>query len=237
MMPAAEILLLPWKSPPDTTVLRIDAVDASPNSIQDILSENERTLFQNLIGKKRKHSFVAGRMAAKQCVSRLIGISKFESIDFCDIDIGRTVGGALFLRVRGIPRPDVSLSISHGGEFAFAGAITAERIGIDVEPVNEKCVSLKDAFAVSSEVQILKEASENDADAALQFTRLFSAKESAAKCLGTHMYFAFHHYRLVFADKDALVLEDLSDNKMRHSVQTCIKNNHVFSRVLCPASH
>lgn len=196
------------------------------------MSLGEQAILKELLGEKRKRAFVAGRVAAKYCIALLLG----EDISPREIDIARKEGGAPSLCVGGIYRPDIFLSISHGGDFAFAGVDTENRVGLDVEPVSRKCARLKDAFATQAEEQILKSAADDDAELAVQLTRLFSAKESAAKCLGTHMYFAFHHYRLVSLDEDSLMLNDETKGRARLRVETRIKDGHVFSRMLRPVA-
>jgi 4'-phosphopantetheinyl transferase EntD len=218
---------------PRTAAVRTSAIDTRPKILCALLSPGEQTILKGLLGEKRKRAFVAGRVAAKHCIALLLS----EDVLLSEIDIARKEGGAPALSVRGVPQRDIFLSISHGGNFAFAGADTKNKIGLDVEPVSRKCVRLKDAFATEKETQVLKNAAEDDADLAAGFTRLFSAKESAAKCLGTHMYFAFHHYRLVSVDKDSLVLDDESEGRARFRVETRIKDKHVFSRLLCPVAH
>jgi 4'-phosphopantetheinyl transferase EntD len=147
----------------------------------------------------------------------------------CETDIVRNEGGSLAVCIKGQRRFDISVSISHGGKFAFAGISKICAIGVDVEPVSEKCVMLQNEFASSREMEILFRA-DNAGCEAVEATRLFSAKEAAAKCFLTHMYFAFHHYCLQSADKDVLIFEDLSGQRKRFSVHTAVEESHVFSK-------
>ena len=219
---------------PEVVVLPLDADVEAHLPRRGLLSEGERRLLAGLSGERRRISFTAGRLAAK---IRILGLlapdgESSDTVSIPELDLARTATGALALSIRGIARPDIRVSISHGGKFAVADAVQHRLVGIDVEPVSRKCAALKDAFAVASENEILAQTHGDSDHGALAYTRLFSAKEAAAKCLSTHMYFAFHHYRLVDAASDRLVLADLSATNRLLQIESVDREAHVFSRLL-----
>ena len=214
---------------PDVATVRLEPSALGRRPDRGVLSENERRLLVHLVGEKRRYSFVAGRLAAKNRVGRLLGLPPETLLR--DIDIGRTGGGIPTLAIRGVNISDATVSISHGGDFAMADAVRSGSVGVDVEPVSKKCVTLKDAFAAPEEIKILMDSAEG-ATEATQLTRLFSAKEAAAKCLKTHLFYAFHYYRLIAARRTALVLKDISGAMELPAVETVLVENHVFSRLL-----
>ena len=219
---------------PEVVVLQLDADAGARLPRRGLLSEGERRLLAGLSGERRRMSFTAGRLAAKTRILELLALdgSSSAGVSLTDLDLSRRGTGALSLSICGIARPEIRVSISHGGNFAIADAVSNRLVGIDVEPVSRKCAALKDAFAVAFESDILAQSHDETDQGALAYTRLFSAKEAAAKCLGTHMYFAFHHYRLVDASSDCLALEDLSTAGRLLQIESVVHNAHVFSRLL-----
>ncbi len=212
-----------------TQVISIDTEATAIDRRDEILSSGEAALLDQLSGEKRKRSFIAGRLAAKNAFRLLFEKAGLEGLPSADLSILRNSDGTLYVLTAGMRRPDLYVSISHGGDFAFAGVSKNQRIGVDVEPEGSKCSMLKDSFATSKEVEILlgaKDARSRE----FEFVRLFSAKEAAAKCFGTHMYFAFHYYVLTAATKDALHFRDSSKNDYPFLVDTVGDFGHVFSK-------
>jgi phosphopantetheinyl transferase len=105
-------------------------------------------------------------------------------------------------------------------------------VGVDLERVGQKAAGLRASFASESEQDLLERGA-GDADAvARAYTALFSAKEAAAKCLGTHMYHAFYYLRLVETGRGRLVLENIAESPKRRIIaRACFHAGHVFSLV------
>jgi 4'-phosphopantetheinyl transferase EntD len=106
---------------------------------------------------------------------------------------------------------------------------------VDVEPISRRCTEARETFSTDAEVERIRDFfgpsfSEDEA-----YTRLFSAKEAAAKCMGTHMYFAFHHYRLIRIDENGPVqrwtLKDRSTEKDIPAATSAVYRGHVVSNV------
>ncbi len=201
------------------------------NTDCEFLSPNEHKIADSLLGASRVKSFFAGRLAAKKCIAKLLQTE--NKLHFTDIDIARRENGSTYLIIKDEIVSNISVSISHGGKYAFACAAKDLSVGVDVEPISRKCVELKNTFADTGEIQILVLLNSIDQDEF--YTKLFSAKEAAAKCFGTHMFFAFNYYKLKAVQKNNMIFEDLSNNSNLFTVQTDIMNDHVFSRMFSPS--
>ncbi len=219
-----------WTEQPvkDATVIRLDNEALNRRNVRDLFSDNERLRFVQLVGEKRRTAFIAGRLAAKYHICSALDLK--SSFPFRDIDIAQGDGGAPVPYLQGDKVNDLFVSISHGGAFALAGAVRSARFGLDVEPISNKCKSLKAAFATDEELAVLLDSVERK-DEAKALTRLFSAKEAAAKGLGTHMYYAFHHYQLVAVFASALRFRDTSASDTQFSVETDMREEHIFSKL------
>ncbi|GAB1534935.1 holo-ACP synthase [Geovibrio sp. ADMFC3] len=88
--------------------------------LNKILSEREQTVFY----KRNKNglNFLAGRFAAKESVSKSLKTG-MRGIGFSDIEILPVRGGAPEVYVKGVKRPDIEVSISHGKDYAIAVSI------------------------------------------------------------------------------------------------------------------
>ena len=199
-----------------------------PAGIDAHLTGGEAEILDTLSSPKRRVSFVMGRIAARRCVRELIEVEEDAGPALRDIEIGRDRDGRPTVVVRDNRDTDVRVSISHGGEYAVAAAVRGGGIGVDVEPVTEKAYRLRERIASTSELDLICSASDSEADTNANVTRLFSAKESMAKCLGTHLFHALHWYRLVKREDEALILRDDADKSV-YRVLTAIYDQHVFT--------
>lgn len=88
--------------------------------LNKILSEREQAVFY----KRNKNglNFLAGRFAAKESVSKSLKTG-MRGIGFSDIEILPVRSGAPEVYVKGVKRPDIEVSISHGKDYAIAVSI------------------------------------------------------------------------------------------------------------------
>ena len=194
-----------------------------------MLTDGEGAIYTALSTPRRRLEFLGGRVLAKICVK---GIIQTSSVRVHDIDIGHTESGAPNLSIGGGPVDSVNLSISHGGDYLLAAAAKGRGVGVDVEEIGSKAASLKEPFASQKERHLLEARAGDAEEIARAYTTLFSAKEAAAKCLGTHMYNAFYYLRLVEMGRERLVLKNLADKGMGLiRVEICVYDGHVFSFV------
>lgn len=88
-----------------------------------ILTAEEKTVFENLTGRRRAE-FLAGRFAAKEAFSKALGTGIGGDLSFHDIEISHDERGKPH-----ITRPlskGVHLSITHSREYAAAQVVIEE---------------------------------------------------------------------------------------------------------------
>jgi holo-[acyl-carrier protein] synthase len=87
-----------------------------------ILTDNEKQKF-NLLSKRRKVEFLAGRFAAKEAFSKAAGTGIGKELSFLDIEIESDPYGKPM-----IVKPEVQahLSISHSRDYAVAQVVIEE---------------------------------------------------------------------------------------------------------------
>lgn len=103
-------------------------VQIPPAAVKDILSIGESTLANRFRTLKKQAEWVAGRIAVKHLVQRILS----KAVPLPHIRVATTPEGAPFLSAY----PRHALSITHGGSWAVA-ALAAEpgwELGIDIEP-------------------------------------------------------------------------------------------------------
>ncbi|WP_197686222.1 type I polyketide synthase [Actinoplanes derwentensis] len=124
-----------------------------------------------------QREWLLGRVAAKDAVRELLRTG--DPLFPCQIRIGNDADGRPWARGPGGERFHVSLA--HAGPIAVAVASAADGVGIDVEAVAERDIA---AVALTEmESRLVRDAA--PADRAELVTRLWTAKEAAAKAAGT----------------------------------------------------
>lgn len=196
-----------------------------------LLTEQERVILGRLSTEKRKTSFVAGRVLAKQCLHALLSIES-DAPEARDIEILRDKDGRPVLTSHRDRLADAVLTISHGGALAVAAAARAVRLGVDVEPVSDRAHRLRSRISSEAERDVLETATRSAVERDVRYTQLFSAKEAMAKCLGGDLFHALNHYRLTAVLKDGLTLiaHDLPENP-RYFVRTALYQSHAVSMI------
>ncbi|NWF65818.1 MAG: 4'-phosphopantetheinyl transferase superfamily protein, partial [Chloroflexi bacterium] len=148
-----------------------------------ILSRSELSEYHSMPRSERRTQWLFGRSAAKDAVRSWIARTGGPKLYPADVvigtdDHGRPVaGGAWAARVAEVPR----ISISHKGLIAVAAA-SRRQIGIDLERVEPREASFEGAAFDPGEQQILRGYAGADRDEWV--TRLWCAKEAAAKAIG-----------------------------------------------------
>lgn len=141
-----------------------------------LLSDAERTFFQQLRHPKRRREWLGGRIAAKAALLKLPDAANFE---------------AQARRLTILPdaqgRPTVSggaerlfLSITHSGGYAAALAAQGRSCGIDLQKISAKILALTNFFAAEDELALLADSVGRDAAA---LTMLWTVKEAVKKSL------------------------------------------------------
>ena len=143
-----------------------------------VLSPREIEVYSKFTSIKRKHEFIAGRIACKKAFFKLI-LDKTDCLKkFSSVSVLNTETGSPF-----IDNSDFCVSISHSHGIAIASACK-HAVGVDIEQINPKKIdTLK---RMSSEYP-----SENYRD----LTVLWTLKEALGKALRTGIIKEFSHYR------------------------------------------
>lgn len=84
---------------------------------QRILSAREMSVFTE---RGRNLTFLAGRFAAKESIAKSLKTGIGHAVAFTDIEVLPGESGEPVVFVRGVPRPDISVSISHCRDYAMA---------------------------------------------------------------------------------------------------------------------
>jgi phosphopantetheinyl transferase len=99
----------------------------------EVLSRDERLLWQALSGEARQSEWMAGRLAAKLAIRQTLA-HPVASWPLAQIEVLRDAQGAPASRLGGVDGP--SVSISHTARFAVAAVSPLGHIGVDVEEIH-----------------------------------------------------------------------------------------------------
>lgn len=141
----------------------------------EYLSESELKYFHDLPGNKtnRPAEWLAGRIAAKQAIQKLIGPNNLP--DYKQIEITYSELGQPKYK-------NINISISHVEDFAAAEAVTHGKVGIDIEHIRVFPKLVYDKFLTEKEKLWLTSLPVEKFDT--YTTILWSLKESYLKALG-----------------------------------------------------
>jgi phosphopantetheinyl transferase len=198
--------------PPDSVCTEMTEGDLSAGSLSWIaalhLTADELKRIQKMIGKRRSQ-FLLGRIAVKDAVRRWLAEQdgSEEMLHPAAISIGQTESGQPFVEaLPGVDRlPKISLSHTDGRTVAVAAS---EPVGIDVEPASRPTDQILDDFATPQEAEQVRKLAAQQPDQAWP-TRLWCAKESASKVLGTGLGGGLRDYQLAGVNPDG-------DIRIRH---------------------
>eukprot|EP00931_Biecheleriopsis_adriatica_P035838 TRINITY_DN20651_c0_g1_i1.p1 TRINITY_DN20651_c0_g1~~TRINITY_DN20651_c0_g1_i1.p1 ORF type:complete len:462 (-),score=98.26 TRINITY_DN20651_c0_g1_i1:13-1341(-) len=147
--------------------------------------------FKRMSDRKRA---LLGRLMVRRACAQVLGVSEFDNIEIC-----RTRGGKPFLRQPQPPNmPNFNFSISHDGHWVVLASDPLFLVGVDVSaPQEARGDAVSDDWLQDLELVL----TENEKDiiqrgASVQeryaiFQRIWSAKESFSKAVGTGLDFGF----------------------------------------------
>lgn len=171
----------PMAAPPTAAVAAVELPHAAALA-ERWLSDDERRRAEGRAPRGRA-GHVAGRIAAKQAITRLVAGTGLPAPDPTAIEVHPDEHGRPVVAVRGSRLPAFGVSISHAAAVAVAVAapVDAADVGIDVEPVEPRSHRFERLVLTAAE-QLLPPIPGDDRDTWL--TRLWAAKEAAAKAGG-----------------------------------------------------
>lgn len=85
--------------------------------ISRILTNSEIELYNK---KGNKAEFIAGRFSAKESISKAFGCGIGENLSFVDIEIMPDELGKPFVKIKGIKKENINISISHSRDNAIS---------------------------------------------------------------------------------------------------------------------
>ena len=167
----------------------------------------------------RRQGYLSARLALKQLSRRLTGSADrrpAETIETVAPDGQRPQ----------CPVADGSLpwcSVAHDHRFTIAVA-NQQPVGVDVEPISDKAMRAPDIFMKPSEQALVKQATMDDAAAAL---RVWSAKEAAAKATGHDLAGVWQRVRVsrITAAESRLVMDGSTTITAWHT----LVDDHLFT--------
>lgn len=87
-----------------------------------ILTQNEKTVFNELPTERRKTEYLAGRFAAKEAFAKATGTG-IGALSFQHIEIVAGAGGAPELKAQGHEQDTIFVSITHSHDHAVAQVV------------------------------------------------------------------------------------------------------------------
>lgn len=147
------------------------------------------------MGPRRQKSFFAARIALKK-LSRQLSLFEEGRPDRTIETLGPDELSPC------LAESGLYCSVSHSSRFVVAVA-HRHPVGVDIEAVSDKIVRIQHLFLSMGEKQLISQSGLDFKQAA---TRVWTAKEAAAKAIGLHLFQAIREIEVVKVEKEAGVL-------------------------------
>lgn len=163
-----------------------DLVAPNTNNAQyrRILTQEEYNYYKSLKTPKRAEEWLAGRLAVKKVVARLLEKSSENAATLSNVVIHQDELGKPTVEIRETPDArKYEISLSHSNGFVAAAATDSSvfrGIGIDIERVKPRSKAWVEDYFTEEE----KRAAEDSQDKWAYLTALWSLKEASLKALG-----------------------------------------------------
>jgi len=141
------------------------------------LGERERNAYQSQTPRKQR-PWLSGRIAAKDAVRDLLWSRGLGPLFPVEVEIDNEPSGRPIVRTS--TGHDVQVSIAHKDQIAVAMARLGKPVGIDVEHIEPRTDSFAEISFTRAELRLIAGEPREEG-----MTRLWSAKEAAAKASGT----------------------------------------------------
>lgn len=102
------------------------SISKSDRLAERVLTEKEMELY-NVMEKKRKLEYLAGRFAAKEAFAKAAGTGIGKQIGFHDIEVLPAETGAPTLKASGYEQEQIFVAITHTAHYAAAQVIIEGR--------------------------------------------------------------------------------------------------------------
>ncbi len=143
------------------------------------LSKEEALYFSRFKYAKRKKEWLGGRLAAKHCLTELLGSMGRKGPEYRRISILPDRHGRPQLHTSKARPPLISLSISHSHQYCTAMASTYRNCGIDIQKITPQISKVQDKFTNQKEMMLHPDNNDNLTD----LTLIWAAKESLKKSM------------------------------------------------------
>ncbi len=165
----------------DATVYVLIQKLADLPSDEGWLSAGERDRVARLRFPKRRNDWILGRWTAKRAVRSFLALAGPAAPGYAEIEISSAPDGAPEVIVAGRPAR-VVLSLSHSGERGMCAVAPIDMaLGCDLESVRQQYLEfIEDYFCTEESSSLMLYPAERRP---LMATLIWSAKESALKCL------------------------------------------------------
>ncbi len=167
---------------------------------------------------RRQRQWLLGRIAAKEAISSALKREKPGiSIHPAEIILGYNGNRRPVLESLEDLAQSLNISISHAENRAVA-IVHTEPIGIDLELIKDRKAGFLDAFTTAEERSMLSELGSTENPALI--TRLWCAKEAAAKAKGTDMGGNPHVFQAIHIQDDGKILLAHRQSNLQYIVYT-----------------
>jgi phosphopantetheinyl transferase len=196
----------------------------------------EQHLAQRYSSMRRRDEFVAGRLLLRSCIIDVLRKAGTEPPPASEIAIGRAESRQPVVLIGDALDERLCVSISHGGGFVLCAAALEIRIGVDVERIDDRVARLRERYASDDEYRLIHSRAYDRHEETALLTRLWTVKESAAKCFGEGMLVAFDRCRLVAVDGERWRVRYVTDSgEVELTASSVLYEGCVFSLVVPPA--
>lgn len=187
------------------------------------LHPNEKAIYQGYKYKRRKESYLLGRLSAKQAVLGLTGVSSYKSI-WIDRGVFQ------FPVVKGVTGQNIQVSISHCDIIGFSIAYPeAHPMGVDIERIDSERKETVLSQLTNKEKLLLQHKAKDDI---IAFTAIFSIKEALSKILRTGMMLEFKFLEVAEIKIIHQTIACTFTHFGQYKAVAYIKNDYVFSIAL-----
>lgn len=172
------------------------------------LGEMERAEYERQ-GPRKQRAWLSGRIAAKDAVRELLWRLGEGPLFPVEVPITSEASGRPVVRTA--YGRDVRVSIAHKGDLAVALAREGRDAGIDIERVEPRDDSFAELSFTTAELRLVEGEPRQEA-----WTRLWCAKEAAAKAAGTGLAGAPHRFPIRDRAGTRLLVGDVWVETKRH---------------------
>ena len=151
---------------------------AAMPDVNSFFTAGERAYYDTLKIEKRRRDFALGRYALKKLLAE-----KFVKTDLKNIEVLRSADGYPLLNINGAPSK-IYVSISHSNGYGAACASVTNKVGIDIELIEERSKAWAEMCFTKTELSA--------GQSPEYLTELWAKKEAVSKVLGIGLSTALH---------------------------------------------